>query len=267
MPDAETLPAPQEDLALLLDAVRAGGALALEHFGKSPKTWIKGESSVVSEADMVVDALMAERLRPARPDYGWLSEETADSMERLSRKRLFVVDPIDGTRAFLRGSDEWTVCAAVVENGRPIAAALLAAARGTIYEATVGGGARRDGAAIHAAGATRLGPGRLAGPRPLFPALRGFDGAETDDIPRVASLSLRLTLVAEAGFDAALASKNAWDWDLAAADLILAEAGGHLTDFAGERPLYNRARPRHPALLAAGPGLHRRMLDHIAQAA
>ena len=129
------------DLDLLVDAAEAAGELALRFFRQNPKNWAKGLSSIVSEADIAVDQLLEESLSAARPDYGWLSEETTDNAERLSRQRVFVVDPIDGTRAFLAGDREWTVSLAVVEAGRPIVAALFAPALGALYRASAGGGA------------------------------------------------------------------------------------------------------------------------------
>src|SRR5712664_1853384 len=119
-----------DDLDLLVAAAREAAALALTFFGQDPRSWAKGATSIVSEADFALDRLLAERLRTARPDYGWLSEETADNPERLDRRRVFVVDPIDGTRAFLSGRSEWCVSLAVVADGRPVVAVLLAPALG-----------------------------------------------------------------------------------------------------------------------------------------
>ncbi|NLH79589.1 MAG: 3'(2'),5'-bisphosphate nucleotidase CysQ, partial [Phyllobacteriaceae bacterium] len=98
-----------EDLSLLAETARAAGDVALSFFRRDPAVWHKSGGSPVSEADVAVDRLLAERLCAARPAYGWLSEETADGPDRLERRRVFVVDPIDGTRAFLRGDEEWTV--------------------------------------------------------------------------------------------------------------------------------------------------------------
>ena len=129
------------DLDLLVTAAREAGDLALRFFGRDPQSWAKGLTSIVSEADFAVDRLLADRLTPARPDYGWLSEETADSPDRLARRRIFVVDPIDGTRAFLSGRAEWCISLAIVEDGRPIAAALYAPVIGALFRAIAGGGA------------------------------------------------------------------------------------------------------------------------------
>src|SRR5260370_40178829 len=123
------LPADDIDRALLRDrlasAVREAGALALHMFRGRPASWIKGKSSPVSEGDLAVDALLRERLL-AIHDAGWLSEETEDDPARLDRTEVWVVDPIDGTRAYLAGSSDWAISAALVSSGRPAVAALYA---------------------------------------------------------------------------------------------------------------------------------------------
>lgn len=236
---------------------REAGALALSFFGQTPKAWTKAGDSPVTEADIAVDRLLHQRLLAARPDYGWLSEETADSASRLSARRLFVVDPIDGTRGFIGGRTDWTVSLAVVDAGRPVAAALFAPVAGDLYAAAAGAGATRNGTPMAVTGTADPAQARVAGgkakvdvPLPEFGEI----------IPRVASLALRIGLVAAGAIDGAFASVGSHDWDIAAADLLVTEAGGRLTDFTGTPPAYNRPHPRHPSLVAAGPGLHRALL-------
>jgi myo-inositol-1(or 4)-monophosphatase len=246
------LAAPEDaaDLALLEAAARRAGALALSYFGRNPTAWTKGAASPVSEADIAVDRLLAETLRAARPDYGWLSEETADSAERLGRRSLFVVDPIDGTRAFLAGSPEWSVSLAVVRDGRPCAAALAAPALGLFYGAAAGAGATRDGVPLRVRDGTDLAAARVAGAKAPLPVILPALG---ENVPRIPSLALRLARVADGTLDAAFAGADAHDWDVAAADLLVAEAGGRLALLEGGRaPLYNAATPRHGPLVAAG---------------
>ncbi|RUU48953.1 3'(2'),5'-bisphosphate nucleotidase CysQ, partial [Mesorhizobium sp. M2C.T.Ca.TU.002.02.1.1] len=123
----------RDDLALLRDAAREAGAIAMGYFGNNPQVWMKGGTSPVSEADHAADAYLRETLLRARPDYGWLSEETADDHARLSARRTFVVDPIDGTRGFLDGLHSWCVSVAVVEEGRSLAGVLECPAKGETY--------------------------------------------------------------------------------------------------------------------------------------
>ena len=114
------------DAALLKDTVRDAGALAHSMFRTELKKWIKGASSPVSEADIAVNDLLEARLRGATPDYGWLSEESADDSARLSRRLTWIVDPIDGTRNYLGGHDDWCVSVALVEDASPVLAAVFA---------------------------------------------------------------------------------------------------------------------------------------------
>jgi myo-inositol-1(or 4)-monophosphatase len=185
------------------------------------------------------------------PAAGWLSEETADTPERLSCQRLFIVDPIDGTRAFVAGDPRWAVSVAWVADGLPLIGVLHLPALGQTFTAIAGGGAQRDGVPIRVSEAASLHGARFAGPQPL---LERFARTGTAISPqgKVPSLAYRIALVAEGQIEAGLASTNAHDWDIAAADLIVHEAGGFLGDSGGNRPRYNQPSPKH-GLLAAAP--------------
>jgi myo-inositol-1(or 4)-monophosphatase len=251
------------DLDLLREAAREAGDLALRYYRNSPQTWPKGKS-VVSEADLALDRLLTERLRTARPDYGWLSEETADNPDRLNRHRIFVVDPIDGTRNFLEGGREWTISLAVVENGRPVSAVLFAPILDQMHEAAVGGGASRNGDVLHVSGLSDIAAARLAGPRRYARPAAEASGIPPETIRFVPSLAYRLALVAAAEIDFAIAGPGSHDWDLAAADLIVHEAGGSLTDLAGDPVRYNGAVIRHPPLVAVNAALRPRVTALVA---
>lgn len=249
-----------DDAALLVAAAREAGEIALSFFRRNPAQWTKGATSPVSEADLAIDAHLHARLTQARPEYGWLSEETADSVDRLSRRRLFVVDPIDGTRAFLAGKKEWMVALAVVSDGRPVAAALAAPAFGDAYVAHLGGGALRNGTRIRTSDVSDPAVARTAGAKAELPVILP---AFAENVPRVPSLALRIARVADGTLDAAFASGNSHDWDIAAAELLLMEAGGRLTDFAERVPRYNTPGARHGALFAAGAILHAALLTKV----
>ena len=159
------------DAALLTDTVREAGALALSLFRTELKNWIKGASSPVSEADIAVNELIAQKLRSSTPDYGWLSEESADDEARLGSKLVWIVDPIDGTRAYLAGREDWCVSVALVENARPVLAAVFAPASNEFFFAERGRGSQLNGTAIHATSGTALDFPRIAGPKPLVERL------------------------------------------------------------------------------------------------
>lgn len=239
----------------LAEAAKEAGALALAMFtaGDVP-AWTKGNDSPVTEADMAVDRLLLERLMGLAPDYGWLSEETADTADRLSRQRVWVVDPIDGTRSFMAGGLDWAVSAALVEDGRPIAAALFAPATNELFVAAAGRGATLNGQPMTAGVKAHLDGARVSGPAAALDrfARRGA----ILRMPRVRSLALRIARVATAELDVALAGANAHDWDLAAADLLVQEAHGILSGLDGRALIYNATVPRHGALVSTGRALH-----------
>ena len=254
----------EQDHRLLVDAVREAGALALSFFRRGPKTWTKGGGDPVSEADIAVDMLLRDRLHPPRPDYGWLSEESEDHPRRLDHRRLWIVDPIDGTRAFLEEREEFTVVAALVEDGRPILGAVFNPATGELFEAMKGGGARLNGAAIEVSGRGDFDDARLlASARTVK---RTIDGLSTRPATysAVNSVAYRMALVACGRYDATLSLGAKSDWDIAAADIIVTEAGGLATDATGARFAYNGATPRHPSLAVANPVLHGRLLEVVA---
>jgi len=242
---------PAAAAAHLAACVREAGELALSMFRTPLKQWSKGGSSPVCEADIAVDRLLRERLTAARPGVGWLSEESADNPSRLTLPHVWIVDPIDGTRAFLSGSPDWTVSVALVEKGRPIAACLFAPATDEFFLASIGNGATCNGAPIAATRGASLTQARIAGPKSFVHRLTLL-APDLVVMPRVHSLALRLARVAQGTLDIAVAGANSHDWDLAAADLLVHEAGGALAHVGGGTVLYNRAELRHEILLAAG---------------
>jgi myo-inositol-1(or 4)-monophosphatase len=242
--------------ARVADAVRGAGTLALEASRKPMKTWTKGHDSPVSEVDIAVDALLKERLTAIVPDAGWLSEETDDDPARLSAHRVWIVDPIDGTRAFIAGRSDWTISVALVEDGRPIVAALHAPASEEFFLAVADGGVTRDGRPIRASAGEGLAGVRVSGPKRLVDEVAAA-APDAVVMPRVHSLALRLARVADATLDVAFAGGASHDWDLAAADLLVHEAGGLLTTLEGATLLYNGAVPTHGTLVAAGRARHR----------
>jgi myo-inositol-1(or 4)-monophosphatase len=247
--------------ARLEAAVREAGALALSMFQTPLKNWTKGPSaSPVSEADIAVDNLLRQRLVAAGETVAWLSEESVDDAARIEARRVWIVDPIDGTSAYIAGFPDWAVSAALVEDGRPIAACLYAPALSEFFIARAKSGASLNGATIKVSQGAELAQARIVGPRRLMERLATF-APPFNAMPRVRSLALRLARVAQGAFDAAIAGGNSHDWDLAAADLLVHEAGGALTSFAGAIVTYNRPVPRHGMLVAAGRDRHAALIE------
>ena len=243
------------DAELLKSAVREAGALALSLFRTDLKNWTKGTSSPVSEADIAVNDLLESKLRSATPDHGWLSEESADDEARLGKPLVWIVDPIDGTRAYLAGREDWCVSAALVGEASPVLAAVFAPASDEFFFAMRGQGATRNDAPIHATTGADMDFSRIAGPKPLVERLNRA-GGEISLHPRIGSLALRLCRVAQGSLDAAFAGGQSRDWDLAAANLIVQEANGRMTALSGDTILYNRREVAHGVLVAAGRERH-----------
>lgn len=255
---------PADDLELLSAAAEAAGAIARRHFGTRTRWWEKaGGEGPVTEADIEIDAMLRARLTAARPGYGWLSEETADDAARLSAPALFVVDPIDGTRAFLAGNPGFAHALAVVRDGRPSAGVVHLPALGLTYTATAGGGARLTGRPLAAAAGVALDGARLlVSKSQLAPEL--WPGG----VPPVErhfrhALAWRLCLVAEGAFHGTLTLRDAWHWDIAAGALVAAEAGARVTDRSGQALRFNTPVPASPGIIAAPPALHDRLAARL----
>ena len=250
------------DAALLKDTVREAGALALSLFRTELKNWTKGASSPVSEADIRVNDLIERRLRSATPDYGWLSEESADDETRLGKRLVWIVDPIDATRGYLAGREDWCVSVALVEESSPVLAAVFAPASDDFFFAMRKQGATLNEVPVYTTSGTELDFSRVAGPKPLVQRL----SRSSDEIilhPRIGSLALRLCRVAQGKLDAAFAGGQSRDWDLAAANLIVQEANGSMTALSGDAILYNRREVTHGVLVAAGRDRHARIVEHF----
>lgn len=250
----------------MVAVAKRAGDLALEWYRHGARTSAgietKAGGSPVTEADHAADALLKAELGALDPEAGWLSEETADTPERLSRPRLFIVDPIDGTRAFMAGDPRWGVSVALVEAGVPIIGLLHMPALRETFTALTGQGAFLNGQPIRVSGAADLTGARLAGSRPLVERF-AKTGSPITYVDKVPSLAYRIAMVAKGQIEAGLASTNAHDWDIAAADLIVHEAGGFLADLNGHRPLYNRATPKHGILAAAPAHLRAEILTRL----
>ncbi|MEQ8266399.1 MAG: 3'(2'),5'-bisphosphate nucleotidase CysQ [Parvibaculum sp.] len=245
------------DFALLKEVVREAGALAMRYFQTDMKKWAKShDDTPVTEADIAVNDLLRARLMGARPDYGWLSEETEDDASRLTHPFVWVVDPIDGTRAFAKGKPHFAISAALVTEGRPVLAALFNPATDEFFEAAAAAGARLNGEPIRVSGRSEVEGCRMVAFAPMFKHPAWPEAWPEMDISDRNSVAYRIALVASGQADATIALNGKSDWDLAAADLILHEAGGRMTTHSGEIFLYNRASTRHPSLLAAGPALY-----------
>ena len=242
----------EADLALARQAVAAAGALTLAHFHAAPKSWYKGPGQVVTEADVAVDNLLHDMLRAARPDYGWLSEERVDDRSRTRCTRVWVVDPIDGTRAFADGVPQFAISVALVEGGEPLVGVVLNPATEECFETRRGGGASMNGQSLSVSGCTELADADLLSSRTEMKRRHWPTMIPEATFTTIGSLAYKLALVASGRFDGLVSLRPSHDWDIAAAQLLVREAGGRLTDAAGRPIALNRDPPRHFGLAAAG---------------
>ncbi|MEM7191476.1 MAG: 3'(2'),5'-bisphosphate nucleotidase CysQ [Pseudomonadota bacterium] len=256
-----SLPSREEDYALLSGAVRKAGALALSYFGNAPKAFKKADGSDVSEADLAVDAALKLDLTTRRKDYGWLSEESPDDRSRLNHSRVWMLDPIDGTSAFLREIPEWTVSAALVEDGVPVLGIVYNPAKDEFFHAVQGGGAFLNGTPIHPTNQASLEGAKMIASGGLFRRKIWDEPWPNVTAEWVNSVAYRLALVACGRGDATISLTPKTEWDLAASAVIMDEAGGITTDHLGNPHVYNREDPIFTSLVASGKALHKALIE------
>ncbi len=251
---------PELDVAHARDAVVEAGRIAMRFFRQKHERWEKGPGQIVTEADVAIDRFLHAELRRDHATDGWLSEETEDDRVRLERRRVWVVDPNDGTRSFAVGTPEFTISVALLVDGATALGFVLNPATGEMFEARRGEGARLNGKHLRASPAEGLRGATIVASR--FESRRR-DFAKlipTAQLTSIGSLAYKLALVAAGRFDGYISWRRTHDWDIAAAVLLLAEAGAVVTDARGEPIRLNRPEPRHQGVLAAGPSLYRELL-------
>lgn len=251
------------EVAVLKAAVAEAGTLVMRYFGKEPQTWEKPGEGPVSEADLAANELLHERLRGAFPDHGWLSEESADDAGRLSRARVWIVDPIDGTRGFIAGKPEFTVCAALAVEGEAVAGAVLNPASGEYFFAARGEGATCNDTPLVADRCPFFAEARMLSPSSVRKSSLWEDKAPGGRPGYVNSIAYRVCKVATDRWDAAIVLNRLSEWDLAAAHVVLEEAGGRVTDRAGASIRYNAAIPKIEGLIAAADPLHGELVARL----
>ena len=257
------MPSDTSDLTLLMDAALTSGDIACGYFNASPEIWEKsGGQGPVTEADLHVNRQLEADLQAARPDYGWLSEETEDSDARLASERVFVVDPIDGTRSFIEGSKDWAHALAIVENGIVTTGVVYLPIRNLMYTAQLNQGAMCNGEPMIVLPDKPIADATVLTAKPnLNPE---FWSAQVPPFKKTfrSSLAYRLALVAQGKFDAMLTLRPTWEWDVAAGTLLVTEAGGTVTDQHNKTPRFNNATPQIKGMVAGG-GVHQTIMDAL----
>ncbi|WP_170563560.1 3'(2'),5'-bisphosphate nucleotidase CysQ [Ruegeria atlantica] len=249
---------PATDLQLLIDAALEAGKIATRFSGATAERWDKPDGAgPVTEADLAVNAMLEQMLPAARPGYGWLSEETEDSPDRLSKDRVFIIDPIDGTRSFAEGSRTWAHSLAVAEQGVVTAAVIYLPLRDLLYAAAKGQGATLNQETINVSERCALDSAEVLAAKPNLQP-RHWRQGQVPEFKRNyrPSLAYRMALVAQGRFDGMMTLRPSWEWDIAAGDLIIREASGMCSDRAGQPLRFNNALPRLNGVIAAGSGVY-----------
>ena len=247
----------------LTTVMHAAGEIARATARRPFKRWTKGaDRSPVTEGDIAVNEFLHEQLSALLPDAGWKSEESNADLPDRAVPLAWIVDPIDGTRAYISGSADWSISVALAEDGRPLIAAIYAPVTDEMFLALHDRGATLNGIPIRVSSGAALAGAKVAGPKRYLDRLSAIEPAIQAQ-PKVHSLALRIARIAHGALDAAFASGGSHDWDLAAADLSVHEAGGALTDFTGRPLRYNKPESAHGALIAAGHPRHAALIELV----
>lgn len=240
------------------------GRVASSYTGKTVARWEKADGAgPVTQADLSANRILQSSLCLARPDYGWLSEETEDDDTRLTKDRVFIVDPIDGTRSFVEGARTWAIAVAVAEAGRITAGAVYLPMRDKLFAAAEGAGTTLNGQPLQVSPCCEEHGARVLAAKPNFADDNWPGGVPDVDRHYRPSLAYRLSLVGSGDFDAMLTLRPSWEWDIAAGSILITEAGGHISDRTGQALRFNNEKPLLNGIVAGPKPLHDKLLAKL----
>lgn len=254
-----------DDLSLLIDAAKASGEIARKYWRNSPDVWEKPDGTgPVTEADLEIDTMLHAELLAQRPDFGWLSEETEDSLDRQSHESVFIIDPIDGTRAFMNQAPTFSHSLAIARSGEITAGVVYLPMLDRLYSATNTGIARLNGEEIQSSVQSEIDGATCLAAKSNF-----TENLWIGDVPKLephirSSLAYRLCLVAQGRFDTMLTLRDTWEWDVAAGSLIAIRAGSVVTTQDGAAPIFNNRVPKLHGLVAAPKPIHGDIIARLA---
>jgi myo-inositol-1(or 4)-monophosphatase len=255
------------DLELIEDAVRQAGEIARHYYGHEYRRWSKSRGEPVTEADLAIDRFLRSTLEAARLDYGWLSEETGRDPERIGAQRQFIVDPIDGTTAFLKQRPHFSISVAVAERGHAVAGVVYNPITEEFFSAAEGGGAHLNGNRLHVSNCETIDGCRVVGPKDMFENLAPLASSPEPwppmQIESRSSVAYRMALVAAGIFDAAIVLSPKHDWDMAAGDVVVREAGGLVTSREGNLLEFGSTNAVQRSMICAGPKLHAQFMARL----
>ncbi len=256
------MPSFERERAVAEAAAREAGAIVKRYYEKPIEQVAKSdkgagrEDNWLTQADSESDDLLKARLLDAFPDYGWLSEETADSGERLSKERVWIVDPLDGTREFTLRVPEFCVCVALVENGRPVVGVEYNPATNRLYSAALGAGTTLDGAPVRVSRTEHMALAQVLASRSEDKRGEWDPFKEYCHVVLTGSVAYKLAEISVGNGDATFTLTPKNEWDICAGTILVEEAGGKVTGLDGEPLVFNQRSPLRPGMIASNRVLH-----------
>jgi len=248
---------------LVKESILEAGKLALKWFKKDPEQWQKDDGSLVSKADIEINDLLNKLLKNKNPEFGWLSEENEDDRSRLNKKITFVVDPLDGTKAFLEGKKEFSISVAIVKNGLPISGIVFSPSTGEMFEAEKNKGSWKNNKKVIISNYNRLEKCKMIAFKPMFSHPAWKEPWPKMDVENRNSIAYRMALVASGQYDAMMALNSKNDWDIAAGDLLISESGGIVTLHTNKKIIYNTENTKKPSVIGTNKAIHEKIIKRV----
>lgn len=261
----------QHELDVAIAAAREAGAIIKRYYDIPIETVAKSdkgggrEENWLTQADSESDALLKERLLTAFPNDGWLSEETRDSPERLTKARAWIVDPLDGTREFTLRVPEFCVCVALTEGGKPVVAVEYNPATDRMYAARLGAGTTLNGKPVRVSTQARVQDAVVMASRSEDKRGEWDPFKAHCKVALTGSVAFKLAELATGNGDATFTLTPKNEWDICAGALLVEEAGGKVTGLDGKPLVFNQANPLRPGMIASNRVLHDGLMELIAR--
>ena len=254
---------PSSEHNLVKESILEAGKLAIKWFRKDPEQWEKDDGSLVSKADIEINDLLNKLLKNKNPEFGWLSEENEDDRSRLNKKITFVVDPLDGTKAFLEGKKEFSISVAIVKNGLPISGIVFSPSTGEMFEAEKNKGSWKNNKKVIISNYNRLEKCKMIAFKPMFSHPAWKEPWPKMDVENRNSIAYRMALVASGQYDAMMALNSKNDWDIAAGDLLISESGGIVTLHTNKKIIYNTENTKKPSVIGTNKAIHEKIIKRV----
>lgn len=248
---------------LVKESILEAGKLALKWFKKDPEQWKKDDGSLVSKADIEINDLLNKLLKNKNPEFGWLSEENEDDKSRLNKKITFVVDPLDGTKAFLEGKKEFSISVAIVKNGLPISGIVFSPSTDEMFEAEKNKGSWKNNKKVIISNYNKLEKCKMIAFKPMFSHPAWKEPWPKMDVENRNSIAYRMALVASGQYDAMMALNSKNDWDIAAGDLLISESGGIVTLHTNKKIIYNTENTKKPSVIGTNKAIHEKIIKRV----